>query len=229
MRKNNYIIALGLLCLSALSISGCSSGDDGGVTPTDPNTVFELFPSAFFTAGTTDTLNFTGTDTAGGVYTAIVSEQTQAQSTFLGQPAIPILMQLELTNTASGGFASNVGTGYYSVSAADRHYLGYSDSLSTTVSAITTAIPQTALIGNFGVTGTYTDNAGDVDIQSWRLDDGGNGRAELVHLSTSKDQFDNLISSSTTTSLIDTNGNVISVTLELFLANEGVTITLNGS
>lgn len=231
MSKKYSYVRVNLIVFAIITLlAGCSGGGgDEGTTPTDPNTVFELFPSTFFTAGTTDTLNFTGTDTAGGVYTATISQQTQAQSTFLDQPAIPILLQLQLTNTANGGFVSNVGTGYYSVSAADRHYLGYSDASSTTVSAITTAIPQTAKIGDFGVIGTYTDNAGEVDIESWRLDDGGNGRAKLVNLSTSKDQSDNLILSSTTTSLIDTNGNVISITLVLFFANEGVTITLNGS
>ena len=198
----------------------------GGV-PTDPNTVFQLFPPGYFSVGYSKTTNFTGTDTGGGVFTATASVQTQAQTTFLGQPAIPQLVQIQLTNTATGAFVSNIGTGYWSTSATDRRILGFSDSSSTTVSATTTAIPQTAKIGDFGVVGTYTDNAGDVDVDSWRLDDGGNGRAKLVLLSTGTDQFGTLIISSTSTDLIDTSGNAISEEIKIFFADIDITLTLN--
>ena len=97
------------------------------------------------------------------------------------------------------------------------------------MSATTTAIPETAKIGDFGVIGTYTDNAGSVDVQSWRLDDGGNGLAKLVQLSTEKDQFGNLELSSTTTTVINTSGETLSRQEVIFFANEGVTLTLNGN
>jgi len=174
-------------------------------------------------------MSFTGTDTAGGVWSGTFSEQTQSQSTFLGQPAIPVLGQIQLTNSANGAVLSNIGTSYWSTSASDRRYLGYSDTFSTTASATTTAIPETAKIGDFGVVGTYTDNTGSVDVQSWRLDDGGNGLAKIVQLSTEKDQFGNLETSSTTTTLIDTSGRPISQTLVLFFADIGETLTLTGN
>ena len=171
MRTNRLVLTLALIGTALISV-GCSSGGGDSTTPTDPTTVFQLFESGLFTTGHTSTTNYTGTDTAGGVYTATISSQTLAQSTFLGVPAIPILQQLQLTNTANGGFVSVVGTSYFSPLASDRHYLGYSDNTTSTVSSTTTAIPETAKIGNFGVIGTYTDNAGDIDVQSWRIDDG---------------------------------------------------------
>ncbi len=85
------------------------------------------------------------------------------------------------------------------------------------------------LSGDFGVVGTYTDNAGNVTQQSWRIDDGFNGRANLVSLSTTIDQFGTLTLSTTTTQLIDTSGNVISEELIVFYADIGVTLTLNRS
>jgi len=170
-----------LVLLTALIfITGCSSGGDS-VAPTDPSTVFNLFPPGSFTPGNTKTTNYTGTDTAGGVYTATFSAQVLTESTFLGVPAIPVLGQLQLTNTANGGFVSVILTSYYSPLASDRHYLGVSSNTTTTVSSVTSAIPQTAKIGDFGVIGKYTDNAGDIDIQSWRIDDGSNGNADIVY------------------------------------------------
>jgi hypothetical protein len=223
MKKYYILFAL-------ILIQGCSSGGgDSAPPPTAPDTVFQLFQPGAFTTGFSEVMNYTGTDTAGGVWKGVVSDQTQLQSTFLGQPAIPILSQVQLTNTANGAVISNIGTAYYSTSATDRHYLGYSDSFTSTVLATTTAIPETAKIGDFGVIGTYTDNAGSVDVQSWRLDDGGSGRAKIVQLSTESDQFGTLELSTTTTTLIDTSGNTISRTLVIFFADINVTLTLNGS
>ena len=217
------------ILFALIIIQGCSSGGGDSAPPTAPDTVFQLFQPGAFTVGFTETMNYTGTDTAGGVWNGTISDQTQSESTFLDQPAIPILSQVKLTNTANGEVISNIGTAYYSTSASDRRYLGYSDSFTSTVSATTTAIPETAKIGDFGVIGTYTDNAGSVDVQSWRLDDGGSGRAKIVQLSTEKDQSGTLELSTTTTTLIDTSGNTISRTLVIFFADINVTLTLNGS
>jgi len=222
--------AKGLTLISALILVGCGGGDGASPgVPTDPNTVFRSAPSGYFTDGFSETRNYTGTDSEGGVYTATFSVQTQSQTTFLGVPAIPILGLLQLTNTANGGFVSSTVTVYYTTSASDRHYLGSSDSSTTTVSSITNARPDSGKIGDFGVTGTYTDNAGNVTQQSWRIDDGFNGRARLVSLSTTTDQFGTLMLSTTTTQLIDTSGNVISEELIVFYADVGVTLTLNRS
>lgn len=215
-----------LILFALILIQGCSSGGDS-TTPTSLTTDFHLFPIGTFSAGYTDTRNLTGTDTAGGIYTGSLSSQTQAQSTFLGQAAVPILIQLQLTNTANGAFTSSITTGYYSTSATDRHYLGLSDSTQTTVSAVTSAIPLTATIGTFGVIGTYTFNTGDVVEQSWRLDDGGNGLAKRVLLSTFKDQYNQVVFSSTVTSTIDTSGNFITTKLVYYYPSTGISVTLN--
>jgi len=226
----SLINKISLILLITTIASGCgSSGGGDSTTPTDPNTVFQLFQPGLFTTGYTETMNYTGTDTDGGTWTGTMSHLTQSQTTFIGQAAIPFLVQVKLTNTANGTAISNVGTAYYSVSASDRHCLGYSDSYTTTVSATTTAIPETAKIGDFGVIGTYIDNAGSVDVQSWRLDDGGNGLAKIVQLYTKKDQFGNLETSSTATAVINTSGETLSNQEVIFFADSGVTLTLNSN
>lgn len=220
---------LSFIVVLLVLITGCSSGGGDSSTATDPNTEFQIFPSGYFTAGYTDTINYTGTGTDGSSYTAFISEQTQTQSTFLGQSAIPILEQLQVTNTSTGATASGISTEYYSTDPNDRHYLGESSATSTTVTAVTSAIPQTAKIGDIGIVGTYTDNAGDVTERSWRLDDGFNGKAKRVVLTTEKDQFGTITTTITETNLIDTSGNVISSNVVISYLDLGVTLTLNGS
>ena len=221
-----------LILFALILIQGCGGGDNTTYVPsdvpTDPDTVFQLFETGYFTEGYTVTTNYTGSDTSGGTYTGTYSKQTLAESTFLGQPAIPILSELQITNTATGASASAVGTEYFTPLATDRHYLGYSGD-TTTVSATTSAIPQTAKIGHFGDVGTYTDNAGYIDVQTWRLDDGGNGTADAVIQSNETDQFGNPTSSSIETVKIDENGNRLSSKIVIYYADSDITVTLNSN
>ena len=229
MRTNRLLLTLTLAVISLISIGCSSGGGDSAPPPTDPTTEFSLFAPGAFTAGYTFSMNLSGSDSAGGTYTGIMATQTQAQSTFLGQDAIPALLQLQLTNTTTGASINSTTTGYYSTLASDRHYLGSSDSTQTTVSALTTAIPETAKIGQLGIIGTYTYNTGDVQEQSWRLDDGGNGLAKYVVQSTFKDQFGSLLQTTTTTATIDSTGVSHGGQIVIFDAPSGITITLNGS
>ena len=224
MSINRLMLALTVAGIALINI-GCSSGGDAP-SSTDPNTVFQMRTAGDFVPGYTETTNYTGSDTVGGTFTAVFSQQTLEESTFLGVPAIPVLGQLQLTSTSDGGFVSVIVTGYYSTSIDDLHYLGSTSSTTSTVSSNTEALPLTAKIGDFGVVGTYTDNAGNTSVQSWRVDDGSNGNADVVVLSTETDQFGNFVSSSVTTTKIDVNGNTLSSTIVLFFADSGITLTL---
>ena len=66
-------------------------------------------------------------------------------------------------------------------------------------------------------------------MQLWRIDDGGSGNANAVILSSTSDQFGNLVSSSVETIKIDVNGNALSSTVTIFDVSSGITITLSGS
>ena len=224
-----------LILFALILIQGCSGGGgdapppDDALPPTDPGTVFPLFNAGQFVAGYTDTITLTGSNTEGDTFTGSFSVQTQPESTFLSMPAIPFLTELQLSNTKTGDFVATLGTSYYTTLATDRHYLGYSNLSVTISSAVREAIPQSAKIGDFGVIGTYTDNAGNVDAQSWSLDDAGGGFANRVELSTVTDPSGKLNSSSVTTSKIDANGNLLSYKYVIFIADTNVTTTLIGN
>jgi len=217
-----------LVLFALILIQGCSSGGGDSTAPIVPDTVFQLFEAGSFTDGFKETWNVTGTDTAGGVWSGVFDEEVQAEVTYDSQPAMPILTLVQLTESSSNGKIDNLNVDFWSTSASDRRFLGSNDLISgtMTVSATTAAIPETAKIGDSGAVGTYLDSAGSVEVISWRLDDGGNGQAKVVQLVTEKDQAGILVSSSTTTTLIDTSGNAISKTLEIYTADTGVTLTL---
>jgi hypothetical protein len=231
MKIIRYIL---ISVFTIFTISGCGGGGGGNsTTPTDPTTVFSLFPSGYFSAGYNETYTFTGTDTGGGVFTGSYSiqTQTQTQSAINGVPAIPFAVSLKLNNTASGAFISSIGTGYYSTDTTNPENLGFTSTTfgKTTVSATTTVLPTTATIGSFGSIGTYIDNTGDTDVDTWRLDDGGNGNAKLVISTTTTDQFGTISFTSEESYLIAPNGNRISIAFRLFDPNAGITINLSGN
>lgn len=224
MKKSIFVLSF----VTVSILLGCGGGSGSNFEPTDPNTVFNLFPPSYFTSYSSS-YNFTGSDTAGGRFTGTFSAQTLSPTTFLGEAAIPILGLLELINTVTNAQVSSTATVYFSDTPNDRRYLGSSSSLTTTVSATTYPIPETALIGDFGLIGTYTDNAGDTTEESWRLDDGGSGTAIFVKLSTTTDQYNDLVTSTTTRDKIATNGSVISESLSVYYADLDVTLTLNSN
>lgn len=228
-----------IAALSVVILTACGGGG-GGSTPTNqtdllnqtsPDITFRLFPSEFLTEGYSESYTLTGSDTEGGTQTGTFNIETRAQTTYLNAPAIPTDGTLNITNTETGAFIASVGAEYYSIDLNDLHYLGFSSTTfgTVTASATTTAIPLTAKIGEFGTVGTYIDSAGDKEVISWQLIDGGNGKAKFVSTNTEFDQFDTLALTTETSYLIDENGNRYSVEFRAFYYDINVTLTLSGN
>lgn len=212
-----------LVITVALFIVSC--GDSS--TSANPDSEFDIFPSSMFVTGTNKITNFTATDSNENSYTLILSEQTLADSQFLSQTAITIMSQLHLTNLSTGASISSFMTSFFSTSATERRFIGFSTSQSATVSAETSIIPQTAKIGDFGSVGTYTDNVGNVTTKSFRVENGGNGNGKVVILTIERDQFEAILLTEAITTLIDPNGNILSQAIVLFFADSDVTLTFN--
>lgn len=219
-----------LVLIAFFVLSGCGDGDNS-FNPTDPDAVFNLFPSDYFIIGYSESYSLSGFDTAGGLPTGSLSMQTQSQEIFNGELAIPISVALQVVNTQTGSFINSTGIGYYSTDENDRRELGFTNiTLGTsTFIAVTSAIPATAKIGDSGEIGSYIDNLGNRDVKTWQLLDGGDGRASLVFSSTTRDQVGLFLSSAEESYLIEQNGDRVSVEFRLFDADSGATLTLSGN
>lgn len=219
-----------------LLLSACGSGGGGGggsssspaSVPTDTNLAFQSFPAGYFSSGYTETYQVTGSDTAGGMYTATLSSTTLAPTTFNGQPAIPVQKLVKITNTQTGAFVSGTGTDYFSTDSGSRMLLGYTDSAGVTKIGVTmNIIPQSATIDDVGVIGSYA-GGGETDQITWQMTNANNGLANLVVNETTTISG-SLDSSEEDSYVIDQQGNRKSLTVKIYYASNGVTITLSGN
>jgi hypothetical protein len=206
---------------------GKVNSDPSTVTVTAAVPTFQLFPSGHFSNGYTETYQLSGSDTAGGTYTATLSQTTQAQATFNGQPAIPVQLKIEVKDGKTGTLiASRTSTGYFSTDNESRMYLGYIDSTGATFAgAPISVIPQSATIGFSGALGSYTSSSTGVTI-IWQLAEANNGLANLdVGWTTTKQWSGECIYT------IDQSGNRKALTMIVIIhfTDSDLSITLSGN
>ena len=228
--KDKYKL-LSLLTLFGVLISGCGGGGGtspstgGGGTPTDTSLSFKIFPDNYF-VNYDVSASLTGADNKGITYTGSISEKTLAETTFLSENAIPIETKINFTSS-NGGFAAVIQNQYFGTNVSDRRYLGVNGVVET-VSANTNTIPATGKIGDSGTVGTYTDNAGSISTLTWSIEDGFNGNAKLVFITTTNNSLGNLDNTFTTTYLIKPDGTRLSVELKTYNVNVDLEVTLSG-
>jgi hypothetical protein len=212
-------------------LTGCFDSGDS-FNPTDPDTVFTLFPSGYFNVGYSETYDLSGFGNNGISQLGLFSVETQLRTIFNGEPAIPVLTALQVTDTQTGSFSTAMKTEYFSIDSNDLRDLGFSNLLFgfTPFFAFSPAvIPATAKIGDSGEIGTYIDDFGTQNIiKTWQLEDGGDGRARLVYFSTTQDFRGFRLSSIEQRYLIEQNGDRISMSLKFFDADSILTLTLSG-
>jgi len=233
---NRYKLVIASIMVVLLSACGSGGGGGGGSststpapTPTDTNLAFQSFPAGYFSSGYTETYQVTGSDTAGGTYTATLSSTTLAPTTFNGQPSIPVQKLVKITNTQTGAFVSGTGTDYFSTDSGSRMLLGYTDDSAevTKIGLTMNIIPQSATIDDVGVIGSYT-GGGETDQITWQLTNANNGLANLVVNETTTISG-SLDSSEEDSYVIDQSGNRKSLTVKIYYADTGIIITLSGN
>lgn len=227
-RYKFVIASIVVVLLSACGSGGGSSTPAPVSAPTDTNLAFQLFPAGFFSNGYTETYQLSGSDTDGGTYTATLSTTTQAQTTFNGQPAIPVQSLVKITNTQAGVSVTGTGVGYYSTGSASRMYLGFTDNTTSTTYAPVSSnvMPQSAKIGESGVVGTYSGGS-ETDQITWQLMNANNGLVNLVENNTTT--ISGILQSSEEYSfVIDPQGNRKSLTVKIYYADD-ITVTLSGN
>lgn len=235
LMKTGNIFGL-LILITSLFLSGCGGGGsdapgagDGHGTPTDTSIDFTIFPPNFFTnysASADLTGTFTGSILGDVELTGSLTEVLQAQTTFLGSAAIPYLTTTTFTSTAGIGGTAQL-TSYYNMEENNRRFLGVSGEVNI-VSATTTAMPQTARIGESGNIGTYVADDGMTSVISWSLEDGFNGNAKLILSNQTNNASGAPDNTVTTTYLIQADGTRLSVELITFNDTVNITSTLSG-
>ena len=207
---------------------GQVDSDPSTVTVTAAVPTFQLFPSGHFSDGHTETYQLSGSDTAGGTYTATLSQTTQAQTTFNGQQAIPVQLIIDVKDGKTGTpiIVSRTSTGYFTTDNGNRKYLGYIDSTGATfIGAPISSIPQIATSGFSGALGSYASSSTGVTI-IWQLTDANNGLADLaVSWTTTKQWSGEVIYT------IDQSGNrkALTMIVIIHLTDSDLSITLSGN
>ena len=211
-------------------LTGCVDSGDS-FNPSDPDSIFTLFPSGFFDVGYNETYDLSGFDNNGISQVGFFSVEIQSQTFFNGEPAIPVSIALQVAGAQTSLVSTTAKIEYFSIDANDLRDLGFTNTLFgfRPFFAISSAvIPATAKIGDSGEIGIYIDGFGNEIIKAWQLEDGGDGRALLVFFSTKRDNFGFRLSSIEERYLIEQNGDRVSVGLRFFNADSILTLTLSG-
>jgi hypothetical protein len=224
-----------LLFSMVFSFAGCGGGgggggDNGGISPNSPTT-YKLFSDGYFTAGTQESYNLTGSSTSGASYTGTLLIDPQSATTFNGAAAIPVEDQLSLTNTDSHTSITLTGVEYFSTDASNLELLGYNSNNegTTTSGASLSVIPQSASIGDSGNAGTYTFSNGDILTITWELTQASGSFANLVMSSTVTTSTGSMLLTEENAFVIDQDGNRQSVTIVLDAESYGISVTLSGN
>ena len=118
-----------ILAIVVFTLAACGGGGgDSSFKPTDPNTVFQLFPPGGPATGTSENRSLTGTDNFGDSWTATISSQVQSDTTFLGEAVRPTLSIIGLTYVPTGGFINITSTSYIKYDVNAVYSIGSSDS-----------------------------------------------------------------------------------------------------
>lgn len=216
------------LLVTLFILTACVDSGDS-FNPTDPDTVFTLFPSDYFDPGYLEDYELSGFNDNAIPQSGLFSIETQPPVIFDGEPAVPVFASMQVADVQAG-LSLTTRTAYFSIDEIDRRYLGTSNLLfgSLTFFALSTStIPATAKIGDSGEIGTYVDSLANENTRTWQLEDGGDGRAWLIFASTTRDFLGFRLSALEERYLIEPNGERVSIRLRFF-DDLFETLTLSG-
>ena len=211
---------------------GCGGGGGGGSSSKSTTTTYKLYSDGYFTAGTQELYNLTGSNTSGDAYTGTLLIEPQSATTFNGAAAIPVDDTLSLTNTVSNISGTLTGVEYFSTDPSNLELLGYNSEQfggdATPETSSLSVIPQSAKIGDSGSAGTYTFSNGDILTVTWKLTQASGSYANLVmSTKTTNSTGSTTLLTEENTFVIDQDGNRQSVTINAVY--NGVTVTLSGN
>lgn len=186
------------------------------------NRTYTLFNMEIASPGTDLLLSLNGSDTDGNSFTGSLSFTDQGQTTY--NSTIVVQTDVLISVTLIGGATiTELITNYGDPGT--RALLTYIDSIKTCTATVVSALPTTALLGEFGSLGTRTCTDGTTEAASWRLEISTDRNARLI-FSFEREQFGDSADSEEITFIIDPNGNVISFQA-IISEPSGYALTLN--
>lgn len=200
-----------LIC-SILFLVACGGGSSGGgssddSTPTDPNQIFSLEELQSKTVGTIYSTSLTGSDSNGTSYTGSISAANRAEEMYGGNLASPTDLIISLTG--GGSTITVTGTSYNDSST------GYLLAVIIQTTGVTCTpvspdeIPTLVKIGDFGILSDLICDDNTTQSRNWRIEDGRNGKIKAISAATVRDNFNNLVSMTEVTYIIDGNNAIV--------------------
>lgn len=211
-----------MILLVTAVLFGCGGGDGSTPVPapTQTETTFDLGKYVSLTPGSSYTLTFTGTDTAGATYTGSEQCNVVGSTTFEGKNVIQRSHVFNLIKSGGGGISGSL-IEYFNP---DRTLYKevYSNGIVNTSTNIF-ALPVTVQPGSFEGQ-SISSSDGTSTSQTWQVNDAGNGTAAIVITSTTNQSLDEV-----DTLTVTTAGALISIKQVVYdFPSVGVTTTLTG-
>ena len=209
-------------------LAGCGGGgsDSGGSTPAAPAAVFDL-AAAQDNIYNNSRFNLTGDDNLGGHYTASMIFTNQGTQTVNGIDATHITLDLSLTETNSNAVVAGTQDLYFEADYVPVLQVSNPDNIQYMPTSVV-AIPSSASVGDSGAMATYALSTGEIEVDTWSLDPGVNGRATLTFHVTIRDATNAITDQETYAFTIDEAGTVYALALTLN-DSSGLVLTLSGN
>lgn len=223
----NLVLFLSLL-LSLLLINACS---ESATEPTPTEPTYQLFPNGYFSTGFREEYTLTGSSSNGETHSGNLFILAQASETFNGVAVASILTQSSWTDVSTGAMHSSAGEDKWTLDNNDRRRLAVENPLSGQIFLATTpqTIPTTAKIGESGSFGTYTDQNGNSEVLTWRLESAGNNQAKFTIASRVSDSSGAAFSENDSSFIVGEDGTRSSMTIRFLLVPLGITTNWTGT
>lgn len=203
MKSNEVVVPVLFILLGVL---GCGGDSGSSATPTDPNQSFSLAALNSTTPGTIYATSLIASDSDGVSYSGTLSVANRAEELYEGVLTTP---RDNLISLAGGSVSFTVtGTDYvgpdgYSIAEV------YQTTGVTCLPDSLVSSPSSVKIGDFGILASVDCDDGTSQSRSWRVEDAGGGRVDLVTVNTERDSLNDIISVTDSIFTIDGDGDIV--------------------
>jgi len=210
--------------------TGGGGGGGGGSEPSESSVgiTFTLKDSDRWESGYTISMSLTGSDSDGYNYKLSVSATTLDETTYEGKAVIPVQELDVFEGIDEGWVTTTIWTTYYDADTKEP-IIRIDDEGNEDIPISVSPLPETGEIGDFGSLTSWQMSDGSYYTETWKLEDVGDGLANLIIYRTIRDSDGDTIATRKTTYTIDENGDRRSVSTVIYLVDYNSTLELSGN